>query len=616
MTDVTRALNELSDSYMSLHTRREELFWSTRMGTAGGPDPQREASEAENAWKAFLQDPGRLAALRELEARAATDDERRIARGWVAMLGAHAVESAEGRRLSAEIVEREGDLEQQRGRMALGYRDPETGETVPASSVRLGLMLKTHPDPRFRLAAFEGLRSIESFVLGHGFLDIVKLRNRLARSLGFLDYYAWRVHVVERMEKRRLFAMLDDLARRTRAATETALAAFAQKHGEDALDPWNFVFHKSGRLTAKLDPYFGFAESLRRWGRSFAALGVTYRGATLTLDLVDRPGKYENGFMHGPEPAFFDRGRWRPARINFTANAVVGQSGAGHRALETLFHEGGHAAHFANILTDAPCFAQEYAPTSVAYAETQSMFMDSLIGDAAWMTRYAKNGANEPVPLDLVRESIDEEQPFRGWAMRAMMTVPFAERAIYELSDAEMTPDRVLEVCRAVERDLQGLTAGVRPVLSVPHLLSGESSAYYHGYVLAEMAVHATRRFFGGRDGHLVDNPRIGPDLAAAYWKPGNSRTFDETLMALTGAPLSADALVDTCNQTPDEAFAAERDAVERMKTVPPFEAEVDLGATIRVVHGADRIATTEDGGFEGACRSFEAWVDGMANSR
>lgn len=36
--------------------------------------------------------------------------------------------------------------------------------------------------------------------------------------------------------------------------------------------------------------------------------------------------------------------------------------------------------------------SQERAPTSVAYAETQSMFLDSLAGDAAWLGRYARNG--------------------------------------------------------------------------------------------------------------------------------------------------------------------------------------------------------------------------------
>ena len=35
-----------------------------------------------------------------------------------------------------------------------------------------------------------------------------------------------------------------------------------------------------------------------------------------------------------------------------------------------------------------------------------------------------------------------------------------------------------------------------RPMLSVPHILADESAAYYHGYVLAEMSVHQTRKHF------------------------------------------------------------------------------------------------------------------------
>jgi hypothetical protein len=34
------------------------------------------------------------------------------------------------------------------------------------------------------------------------------------------------------------------------------------------------------------------------WARTFAGLGIDYRGATMTLDLCDREGKYSNGFCH------------------------------------------------------------------------------------------------------------------------------------------------------------------------------------------------------------------------------------------------------------------------------------------------------------------------------
>ena len=612
MTVLSDTLERLKNEYVELHTRKEDLFWITKMGLADDMAAARKAmAEAEIAWNGFLQDPERLKSLRELEAAStdASEDERRILRGWIDMLAAHVIEGADARKLSAEIVELEAELQAKRAGMKLGYVDPETRELVPASSVKLALMMRTDPDEARRKAAYEGLRSIETFVLDAGFLDIVAKRNRLGRMLGYEDYYAWRVAVVERMTKKALFDRLDTLAARTAERSRAELAAFAEKHGDGALEPWNFGYLRSGDLARELDPYFGFAEALERWGRSFHALGVRYRGATLTLDLVDRPGKYENGFMHGPGIAFFDRGTWRPARVNFTANAVVGQVGSGLRAAETLFHEGGHAAHFANILSNAPCFAHEFAPTSIAYAETQSMFMDSLLGDADWRTRYARDAQGNPMPLELIEEAIRDRQPFRGWDVRAMLTIPFAERALYELPERELAPERVLETFRKIERELQGLSAGIRPVLAVPHLLASESSAYYHAYILAEMAVEQTRRHFLERDGYLTDNPRIGPDLAKHYWAPGNAVRFDDTLVTLTGKPLSPDALVDACNLSTDDAISKARAAVRGAASRPAPSGKVELDATIRVVHGRDTVATTEGGDFERAAADFAAFI-------
>jgi hypothetical protein len=611
MPSLPAILRDLSQEYLELHTHKEDLFWEAKMGLAEDSQKAQERfAQAEIALNRFLQSPDRLKRLRDLDgANAGSDADRQVLRGWIAMFAAHVVEDPAGRKLSEAIVEREQALEHARGTMNLGFIEPETGAFNRASSVRLSLMMRVEHDEARRRAAFDGLRSIETFVLEHGFLDIVAMRNRLGRLLGYEDYYDWKVSIAEQMSKRVLFAKLDDLERRTAARTDQDLATFERTHGAGSREPWNFPFLRTGKLTEALDPYFGFATALRRWVRSFAALSVTFRGATLTLDLLDRAGKYENGFMHGPVPAFFDEARWQPARINFTANAVAAQVGSGLRAAETLFHEGGHAAHFSNVISRAPCFSQEFAPTSVAYAETQSMFMDSLIGDADWRIKYASDRNGGPMPLELIEQSVRETQSLRSWDVRSMLTVPFAERAIYELDDKDRTPDRVIGELRRIETSLQGLHAAPRPVLSVPHLLSGESSAYYHGYVLAEMASYQTRDYFLERDGRLTDNPRVGRDLSAHYWKPGNAVPFDDTVRALTGQSLSADALARECNLTVDQALSTARIAARRGALEPPASEPTTLDAIIHVMHGNQRIASTEEGGLEGLCDAFEGWI-------
>jgi hypothetical protein len=604
---------DLSRTYERLHTAKEDAFWTAYMGLADDADAaQKDLDRKEIELKRFVQDPAQLKRAREeLRKEAAAGATKTALEGWVKMFEAHVIESAEARRLAEEIVELEGKLARARGTMKLGYR--ENGKLVEASSVRLGVMLSTDPDEAKRRGALDGLLSIEPHVLGNGFLEVVRKRNELGRMLGGEDYYDWRTRRTEGLAKGEIFALLDDLEARTRETARGSLAALRAAKGAAATKPWNIRYMTTGDVTREMDPYFPFSRALERWGRSFAALGIGYRGAELVLDLVDRKGKHENGFMHGPVPAWRSEGKFRPARIHFTANAIPGMVGSGKRAMETLFHEGGHAAHFANIDMPAPCFSQEFAPTSVAFAETQSMFLDSLLEDADWQARYAGTAAGEPIPFALTEKSLRVGQPLASWNQRAMIAVCYAERAIYEIPDRELTAERVLKEIRKEEKKLLFLEEGSpRPTLSIPHLIAGDSSAYYHGYTLALMAVHQTRDYFRERDGHLMDNPKIGPDLRRAYWEPGNSRVFPDFVRGLTGREVSPAALADRVNRSADEAVEEARESVARAASIQRHTGAIELDAKIRVIHGREQIANTAKG-FAPAAAAFAGWIDSLS---
>jgi hypothetical protein len=607
--------SDLSRTYERLHTAKEDAFWTSYMGLADDVDAaQKDLDTKEIEVKRFLQDPQRLKRTREELSRAGSEGAPGAARtaleGWVRTLEAHVIETPEAQRLAEEIVELEGKLARSRGAMKLGYRT--NGELVEASSVKLGVMLQTDPDEAKRRAALEGIRAIEPHVLANGFLEIVRKRNQLGRMLGGEDYYDWKTKRTEGLSKSEIFALLDDLEARTRETARRSIDGLKAAKGPSATKPWNLRYLMSGDVTREVDPYFPFSRSFERWGRSFAAMGISYRGAELVLDLVDRKGKYENGFMHGPVPAWRSDGKFRPARIHFTANAIPGMVGSGKRATETFFHEGGHAAHFANVDMPAPCFSQEFGPTSVAFAETQSMFLDSLLEDADWQARYARTAKGDPMPFELTEKAIRMEQPYAAWLQRAMIAVCYGERAIYEIPDKELTAERVLKEIRGWERKLLFAEEGApRPTLSVPHLLSGESSAYYHGYTLALMAVHQTRSFFRERDGHLMDNPRIGPDLRRAYWEPGNSRRFPDFIRGLTGREVSPAALADQVNKGVGEAVKEAREVAARATSIPVHKGAVELDAKIRVVHGREEIANTSKG-FAPAADAFARWIESL----
>lgn len=605
----------LDRTYAALHTAKEDAFWRARMGLADdAAAAQAELDRLDIELQAFLQDPARLAEVERALSGSGTPEERTRLAGWKRTLECHTIPSAGARARAARITELEGRLEHARGEMALGYVGLD-GQFVPATSVRLSAMLRSETDERLRRAAWDGLRSIEPLVLAHGFLEVLRERNRLGRELGAEDYYDWKSRRVEGLSKREIFGYLDELERLTRDAGRRAVDELRATKGDAAAKPWNLSFSVSGDSTREQDPYFPFREALARWGRSFAALGIRYRGAELVLDLVDRRGKYENGFMHGPVVAWRRDGQFQPARIHFTANAIPGMVGSGHNAMATLFHEGGHAAHFANIDMPSPCFGQEFAPTSVGFSETQSMLLDSLLDDADWQHRYALDAAGRPMPWELHERAIDASQPFAAWRARAMLAVCYGEKALYEIPDAELSAERVLTELRKVETRLLFLEEGSpRPILAVPHLLAGDSSAYYHGYVMAEMAVHQAREHFIARDGHLVDNPKVGPELARVWWQPGNSVNFDEFVRRLCGASLTAAPLARSLNRDAATARREAREAIERLQRVPPGPATVELDARIRVVHGRETIAEL-GADFDAFSAQFARWIDAQGKS-
>ena len=604
--------DHLNHAYVAVHKTKEDLFWTTYMATS---DDHAGFARAENAYKAFISDPeklratrGHLARLQTVAASQARDALVHGLKGWLALFEANIIDTDEGRALMREIVDAEAVLFAKKDELQPRHLN-EQGESEVASLGMLATNQTTNPVEARRRSSFEGFREIERWVLANGFLDLVKLRNRFARALGFENYFELKLRKNERMTPAGLRGILDDFLAQTDAANGRSLAHLRDTHGAQALEPWNLRFFVSGDVVRRMDDYMPFGPALGRWVRSFRRLGIQFRGATMQLDLLERPGKYQNGFCHGPIPAWSnERGEWVPGQVNFTAEAKPDQVGSGLRAINTLFHEGGHAAHFANVAQNAPCFSQEYAPTSMAYAETQSMFCDSLLDDADWLKRYAVNAQGEAMPDSLIHERVASSQPMRAFDERSIAVVPCFEAALYQLADDALTPEAVLALARETEVRVLGIESP-RPLLAIPHLLNQESAASYQGYLLANMAVCQTRAFFLREFGYLADNPAIGPALTAHYWAPGNSIDHDAMLSGLTGEGFSARYLADECNKSVDEAWAeAQASIAAAAARQYPDEGLSTLDAQILVVHGADVLADSSHG-EDAMCARFDAWV-------
>ena len=139
--------------------------------------------------EAFLRDPARLA---EAEAWLAKGDgspeQRKCLQIFVRTFKCYQMSDAEAVALRDQCTAVEDSLSAARNHMRLGYEAPGGGGFVERSSVQLRTALRTDDDEAVRKAAWEGLRSIGPFVLDNGLCEMVRLRNEMARRLGYKDF--------------------------------------------------------------------------------------------------------------------------------------------------------------------------------------------------------------------------------------------------------------------------------------------------------------------------------------------------------------------------------------------------------------------------------------------
>lgn len=601
MTNINKFLDELNSQYVKLHKNYETLFWTLYMGDKSVGQKKDKALATLDNFRSNGELRNQAASLM---VKANLKQKARL-QIWVDFFDQYQMSEA-AKAIKKDIATLETLIEGKRSSRVEGYLDAKTKNFVKASMLKMRTLMQTHPDEAVRKACYEAREKLAHDCLNE-YVELVKLRNKFAQVQGYEDFYDYKLRAVDKVTKQELFTLFEDITNKTTG--HFAQIRALEKKQKGLRQPWNFGYFMSGDFTKEEDPYFQFDQALERWGRSYAALGIDFQKGRMQLDLLDREGKYNNGFCHWPELVHFENGKRISGAANFTCTVVAGQVGSGIIGYNTLFHEGGHAAHFLNVEQKDVCLNHEYAPMTAAWAETHSMFIDTLFSSIEWKQRYAKNKAGEAYPFELFERKERKLNLLRPMGILSIIFVATFEREVYELKTP--TAEKIFQLAKKNHRKFYDMKEDSLQALNVPHIYAWESSCSYHGYGLAEIALSQWREYFYKKYGYIVDNPKVGQEMKQT-WRWGAGKNFKDLVKLATGKKLSSAALIREITMSPEKAIKEARVKLKQMEKVKEFNKPVDLKAEIKMVHGKKTIATNKSS-FEAMASKYGQWLESQS---
>lgn len=587
-------LNKLNSDYLWLHEAYEWNFWYSYMWDKTKDEDFVTTKTALEEFKTSKSEYQWVCDALEHE----TDDELRI-RLWYRkqFFELYAIPE-QVRWLRDEIIALEKKIESNRATRETGYKDPKTGEFVKMSIGVMRSKMMTEDDEVMRKVYFDGAYDTITDDVDD-LIELVAKRNEYARALWYKHFYDFKTQIEERMDCEEIWKLFVELREGAQRAFDY-VRELEKTEKPWLRKPWNAAYMLSGDFIKQDDPYFQMEDAIERRGRSMMNLWVNYAGCEMQLDLLERDGKYQNGFCHMPTPTHYAWWLKIPTRVNFTCDNKPWVIGEWSDLSITLFHEWGHAAHFANMNMKDVILNTEYPPASTARAETQSMFMDTMNSSIERSTRYAN------YPFALFEEKTRKLRPLAPKRLMSICAIVDFERRLY--TSDELTKDIVIEFAKQISDRYFDYSESLLFALLPVHIYSWESSCSYHGYGLAELWLHQLRAYFYNKYGYIVDNPKVGEEMTKRrnVW---SSISFNECLKWLTGEWVSTKAYLANINRTVEEVLEVAKERIAKLETIPQTTNPIDIWAKISIVDGNDIICDNSIS-FEDMCEKFKMRIE------
>ncbi len=513
-------IEEVTTAWRRLEAGRNHAEWE--VATTGTPEATERLTQTEIALKRYFANPERYATAKILHEAGLSDPT--LAR----QLKLIYLECVKNQADDATVRALAG-LEAKLNDAFSNFRAEYKGKKVSDNEIDDVLAnSKSSDDAR---EAWEAGKRIGPLV-ADPIREAARLRNKMARALGYRDHFV-KALAVEEIEEAELLALFDKLDNASAAPFAAAKAEMDARRAEwfdlapADLQAWHFgdrFFQTAPKLGGvDMDGFFADKDIVELALHTYDGLSLNTREILARSDLYAREGKNQHAFCT-------DMNREGDVR---TLNNLQ----SNRRWADTLLHELGHGVYNANLDFAQPWIIRKYP--HLLSTEAIALMMGGLVYDKKWLIDIL--GLPPGQAAQLATHARTQERFSKLIFTRWVLVMTNFERALY--ADPEADLDTIwwdlVERCQLLRRP-----EGRRQPDWATKIHIAAAPVYYHNYELGYLTAAQLLKTLEREAGGLTGRPEAGQWLVENWFHPGAKDNWADHIHLATGEPLNPDYFV------------------------------------------------------------------------
>ena len=518
--DFDSFVAELNKKIIPLYKEMNLAYWDASI--SGKKEDFDKTALLQNQWTSIFADKKSFEFLKRIKAEGGLKDEVKN-RELEVLYNQFAQNQADTAKLNA-INFLQNEIEQKYG----NFRAEVDGKKLTDNDVEDALVNST--DSKYLEKVWTAQKKIGR-VVSDDIIKLVKMRNDVARDMGFKNYHEMKLKLSEQdpEEIAKLFDELDALTKDSFIGEKEIIDNYFEKRykiKKEDLRPWHYqnrFFQEAPKIyKVDFDEFYKGKNLAELTEKYYKGIGIDISDILQHSDLYEKPGKNQHAYCIDID---------NEGDIRVLCNIKPNE-----KWMNTMLHEFGHAAYDKYISKSLPFIMRDPAHTFTT--EAIAMLFGRNSTNAQWLKANLGLNDNEvnEVASDGFKSLRLQQLVFSRWSQ----VMYRFEKSMYENPDQDLNKLwwELVEKYQLIKKP-----EGRNEPDWASKIHIATSPCYYHNYLLGELLASQLYHYIvvnivkSGdlKNQSLSNNPEIGKYLIEKVFSPGMLYKWNDMIKRATG---------------------------------------------------------------------------------